>query len=249
MKDRLKILSSYWFLLNLTILLLNDFVLKSIYSNAITGKVSDFAGLFIFPIFWSVLFPKHKLKIYAFTALFFIFWKSPFSESFILWWNHFSILPIDRVVDLTDLFALSMLPVAYFFQKNYTPPSKIKVSPVFPLLLASFAFMATSYRTDVTIFEKYKVNYSKDSLAKRLNQLKVFQNDVHFSSNTIDTVNVFLSADFCRDGFDLTLIVEEMNPNETILFFSKAEYDCPREDDDRKKIIDALEKLVIDQLE
>ena len=40
------------FLVGLGILLLNDFYLKYAFSNAFTGKLSDVAGLFIFPFFF-----------------------------------------------------------------------------------------------------------------------------------------------------------------------------------------------------
>ena len=108
--------------------------------------------------------------------------------------------------------------------------------------------MATSYRSETTIYKRYKIEYSKDSFAILINQTNAFRQDIHFTNNSIDTVNVFLNSDFCRSGFDLYLIVEQVDTNETILFISNAEYDCPKEDDDREKIIEAFENLVIDQL-
>ena len=63
MKNNLKILTSYWFMTGLILLLLNDFIFKEMYGNWLTGKLSDFTGLFIFPLFWTALFPKNKNKI------------------------------------------------------------------------------------------------------------------------------------------------------------------------------------------
>ena len=63
----------------LIILLLNDFLFKSWFSNFITGKLSDFAGLFVFPIFWYCIFPNYKKAIFTLTGLCFIFWKSEYS--------------------------------------------------------------------------------------------------------------------------------------------------------------------------
>lgn len=54
-KRNFSILVSPGFLLCLCLLLLNDFILKSEFHNALTGKLSDFAGLFIFPLFFSAL--------------------------------------------------------------------------------------------------------------------------------------------------------------------------------------------------
>ena len=43
-------------------LLLNDFVLKSAAPGFVTGKLSDFCGLFAFAVFWSVLLPGSRLQ-------------------------------------------------------------------------------------------------------------------------------------------------------------------------------------------
>jgi hypothetical protein len=40
------------------LLLINDLYLKFEYHNYLTGKLSDFAGLFAFPYFFSCLIPK-----------------------------------------------------------------------------------------------------------------------------------------------------------------------------------------------
>lgn len=52
------------FLVCLALLLCNDFWLKEEFSNVITGKLSDFTGLFIFPFFWSAFFPKYTRGIH-----------------------------------------------------------------------------------------------------------------------------------------------------------------------------------------
>ena len=50
------IFTSYGFNITLAILLLNDFILKDLYGNWLTGKLSDFAGLFVFSLFFSAYF-------------------------------------------------------------------------------------------------------------------------------------------------------------------------------------------------
>ena len=51
MTDRsFQILGSPGFLIGLSLLLTNDFVLKEQFHNGFTGKLSDFAGLFVFSI-------------------------------------------------------------------------------------------------------------------------------------------------------------------------------------------------------
>ena len=100
------------FLVSLLILLLNDFILKTVFHNYLTGKLSDFAGLLAFPFFWSVLFPKRTKEIHIAVALFFIFWKSPFSEDFVDFFGFY------RVVDFSDFIALVSVFVSFQLLKK-----------------------------------------------------------------------------------------------------------------------------------
>lgn len=70
MKREINIVTSTYFLIGLSALLINDFLLKDMLGNLLTGKMSDFAGLFIFPLFWSAFFPRHKVKIFWLTGFF-----------------------------------------------------------------------------------------------------------------------------------------------------------------------------------
>ena len=164
MKNKFKLLTSLWFIIGLTILLLNDFILKGFYGNWLTGKLSDFAGLFIFPLFWTVIFPKHKNKIFLFTAVFFIFWKSPYSQNFINVWNNFIFLEIARVVDYSDLIALFVLPFAYIYELKKESLKSIQLNPAIPFVLSIFSFMATSLPFNEIESEKeYLFEFSKDT--------------------------------------------------------------------------------------
>ena len=87
MRIRKDILTSDLFVISLIILLINDFILKRYIGNWITGKLSDFAGLFIFPLFWSALFPRFKNGVHLVTLIMFVFWKSILSQDFIVWFN------------------------------------------------------------------------------------------------------------------------------------------------------------------
>lgn len=141
MQKQLRPLLSIPFVLCLLLLLWNDFYLKATFHNFLTGKLSDFCGLFVFSIFWTVLFPGRKLFVFFSTALFFIYWKSPYSESFI---NAFSghLFPIQRVVDITDLFALAVLPVAWYMVE--LPLKRMNLNPWLIGLLSLFSFCATT---------------------------------------------------------------------------------------------------------
>lgn len=110
--------SAPWFIIGLVILLLNDFYFKYSFSGMITGKLSDFAGLFIFPYFLSVFFSNQSVKMYVVTALLFIYWKHEVSQPFIEYISHVTNIHIYRTVDLTDLVALSILPLSYWYYKK-----------------------------------------------------------------------------------------------------------------------------------
>lgn len=216
MKSQVKILISFYFLLGLFILLLNDFYLKNQFHNDLTGKISDFAGLFIFPIFWTALFPKFKNVIFILTGILFVIWKSSLSQFFIDEWNYFMPFSIDRVVDYSDLIALSILPLSNYFISNCHSDYQIKMNPVFPLILSCFAFMATSQRQYVDINKVYTLDISKDTLQARLNRIdKLNDNEmVAFTCKTQDTIDIKLPFLYCEE-FEVRITVSEININRT----------------------------------
>jgi hypothetical protein len=141
------LLLSPLFLVSLLVLGLNDWVLKATFHNFLTGKLSDFAGVFALAIFALAWLPiqkqNYKQGILWAIALFFSWWKSPFSADFIAWWSSY-IFPIHRVIDATDLFALFVLPFAASYSTNYTTISFPKTTHYFVSFVACMLFMATS---------------------------------------------------------------------------------------------------------
>ncbi len=173
MKERTKLFCSPSFLIALMLLLLNDFILKGYYGNWLTGKLSDFSGLFVFSLFWAALIPKQSNKIFVLTGLLFIYWKSPFSEGFINIWNIYAPFAISRVVDLSDLMALSILPFAYLVFNKKTDELRIKIHPAFPAFFAFFAFCATSQAPfePILIDREYTFHQSSKELIENINKL------------------------------------------------------------------------------
>ncbi len=57
------------FLASLALLLVNDFYLKAQFGNWFTGKLSDFAGLIAFALFWSAVFPRHAKLVHIGTGI------------------------------------------------------------------------------------------------------------------------------------------------------------------------------------
>src|SRR5947209_10823033 len=93
-------------------LVLNDQVLKQAFPGLITGKLSDFLGLFAFAVFTSVMMRHWVVGVHLTTAIAFVLWKSPLSDIVIQAWNATMPFRIARVVDYSDLVALSVLPLS-----------------------------------------------------------------------------------------------------------------------------------------
>lgn len=207
-----RILLSPLFLLSLFLLLLNDFYLKAQFGNFITGKLSDFAGLFVFPLFFSAFLPKRKLEIYILTGFLFIFWKSPYSQSLINFWNIFGILKIGRTVDFTDLSALLILPVSFVYLSLKTKQEEIysmllvkKIATSLIIVLSVFAFTATSLVKERTIMfheNEYKFSLKKEEVERILKNTKTFydlaiqRDDEVFPRNQYPNIEVDLKTFF-----------------------------------------------------
>ncbi|HKP68963.1 MAG TPA: hypothetical protein VJV05_06745 [Pyrinomonadaceae bacterium] len=171
-----QILLSPCFLTAIALLLLNDFYLKAAYGNFVTGKLSDFAGLFTFSLFLSALFPTRALRVHIAVGIAFVFWKTPFADSLIDTWNSLGFLLIERTVDYSDYLALTVLPFSYSY---FTTASESAVSHSSGLreaalhgvvILSVFAFAATSSSTNrtLTLPERFAVRESRVELEQLL---------------------------------------------------------------------------------
>lgn len=114
------ILVSAPFCAAVALLLLNDFVLKSVAPGLITGKLSDFAGLFALGLFLLVILPAPSEVVLLGLAALFVFWKSAWSTPVIAHWNALGVFRIGRIID-PDLVALIALPFCQFFHARVKP--------------------------------------------------------------------------------------------------------------------------------
>lgn len=133
------------FIISIIILIVNDIFLKSYYSNFFTGKLSDVAGLFAFPYFLSLLFPKKVKLNYIGTGILFILWKSEIIQPILVFFQSIGI-GLNRTIDYSDLVTLVILPISFLYWNsnlNDYLTSKINFKPVI-LSICSFAFIATS---------------------------------------------------------------------------------------------------------
>lgn len=148
MRPRLAALSHPAFLAALLTLLLNDHLFKPLWHNALTGKLSDFAGLFALAWFVSAITGRSSRLAHVLIAGAFAWWKSPGSEPVITLWNTWMPMAMGRTVDATDLIALVVLPFSFVLfrrasRKSHRMPVTRSWHPVIALI-SVFAFTATS---------------------------------------------------------------------------------------------------------
>lgn len=148
MNNRKHYILNYAFISALIVLAVNDHLLKAAFGNMITGKLSDFAGMVIFPLLLAFIFPKMKNHSIWFSALLFTFWKSPLSTLLIDWYNTFALIGVERVVDYSDLLAFVALPIPYFIMNKESSKflhiKNIHLSPMYIVVPCLFVLMATS---------------------------------------------------------------------------------------------------------
>ncbi|MDD5427521.1 MAG: hypothetical protein PHN52_13675 [candidate division Zixibacteria bacterium] len=161
MKERFRILLRLPFLLTLTLLIINDQWLKAAYPNWLTGKLSDFAGLFVFVVFLFVVLgqrvktSRESQVLHFLVAAMFVAWKLAPVEILIGWLSGVTgLLMPSRVKDPTDLVALVTLLLSYKWLSLSTVTNPIRIHPQFfrktlmvmVLLVTGWSLIATSYR-------------------------------------------------------------------------------------------------------
>ncbi|MBK9450291.1 MAG: hypothetical protein IPN95_12935 [Bacteroidetes bacterium] len=176
LKNKSHLINSYWFLTGLFLLLVNDFVLKAHFGNWFTGKLSDFAGLFIFPIFFTALFPRQKKAIFVLTAILFAIWKSSLSQPFIDTWNANAWITIDRVVDPSDLLGLLALPLAFLLESRRDKLKHLRIQPILPFCFRRLLCRDLVFDRSANRHFPY-VSVAKGFTRAALNQPKAYNHD------------------------------------------------------------------------
>lgn len=211
------------FLFSLLALIVNDWYLKAAYPNALTGKISDFAGLFAFPYFFSALFPKQSANIHLLTVALFLCWKSPFILPFIQLVNNWGI-PINRTEDYSDYIALISVALSFYMLKH---PAIWRLHPAVHkvlIVVACLAFSATSlprgeYKKYINIDKTYAFDCSKRELVSRFNRVQI--KTVKSVTNSIGSVdfdseaNVFYVEE-TKDTIAILLDYKKVKDQDTI---------------------------------
>jgi hypothetical protein len=172
-----RLLATYGLIASISVLLLNDFVLKAYFGNFITGKLSDLAGLFAAAIFVSIFMSPRGSVLTV--AVLFVWWKTPFSQPIIDLMNAIGLGPIGRAIDYSDYIALIVLiPVkkyiASVLSRPYAPSTDIRsaVATLFSVI-SVFAFTATSFVNERSVWVKihYTFNIRKTDFEDRIARL------------------------------------------------------------------------------
>jgi hypothetical protein len=115
---RTSIYTTWPLLASVIILILNDHVFKYAFPGLITGKISDFFGIFIFILVLRSIFQKQTFTIYLSVAIAFIWWKSTYSQGLIEFINTHSPLLIARTIDYSDLVAVIVIPLSHYMYEQ-----------------------------------------------------------------------------------------------------------------------------------
>ena len=212
MKRNKFLLLNYVFIVSIILLFINDHFLKLHFHNWFTGKFSDFLGMIIFPLFLAYIFPRLRTFSVFVSFVLFIFWKSPFSEGFIDFYNQISPIAVARMVDYTDFIAFVFLVIPFLLIKYdaLLQPFKIrKISPALVLAPSVFVMMATSpppyYRfgsDGMVSFQDYSFKMQK-SKVEALDELK--NRNILFKKDTLMIIrrNNISSESLIMNGTDL----------------------------------------------
>ena len=259
MKRDLNLLTSPGFAAGLLLLVANDFLLKPVFHNAVTGKLSDFAGLFVFPLFWSALAPRLRRELYALTALGFVCWKSVYAQPLIDGWNSLGLLRVGRVVDPTDLIALLFLPASYAYlrrrmasERRPWPVAPQRAAACAAVLLSVLAFAATSYRTEFKYEgQEFIFAGSAEGLVERLKKIEVgaYHGNYWSGNPAPEDYTLTIPSDFCFDSVKALVELRELDAGRTRMSLRKLVHECPEGDDDKAKMLSIFLHGVVEKLQ
>lgn len=132
MNERISLLLNPLVLSALLLLLINDHYIKLNFPGFLSGKISDFTGLFIFPIFLFVVFRKYfnsNRSIWVITImtgfLFIAIKINSIFEIILKCFSKFNLPKPNIVADYTDLIALLVLPFSYLLISRNIQRSQI----------------------------------------------------------------------------------------------------------------------------
>ena len=234
MKTKPQLLLHPIFILSLICLLVNDIYWKYEYHNWLTGKLSDFTGLFVLSVFVSAFFYKYRSYLCLPIAVFFIWWKTPLSQSLIDLLNQSLPATFHRTVDYTDYIALPAILAARIINIPAYRFSLIrKMAVYFISAVCLVAFCSTSILRKFTIYPDFskRITYNNDyptrlTHAEILHRLDSLGWDHRTDSVTITPIQFYGGTLLIRrrDSLDKNLMVINPNQQDTLMFVEIPEW-------------------------
>ncbi len=251
MKDcQLNILLSPIFLASLCLLLLNDLFLKHQLHNRFTGKLSDFAGLLVFSLFWIAFFPRYKVAICILIALLFVYWKSIYSQSFIEAWNGLLLFSIGRTVDHSDLLALTVLPFSHCLAMRKPQIATLRWPYSVVIIFSVFAFTATSYQTQFEYTNEYQFQVSRSELINFINNLSLAEYELRqpLSENLSESYSIIIgNEDICSPSVRAVIVIYESN-GQGVIRLMQMSHVCSEGTGDKQRMLEAFESQFINKI-
>lgn len=170
------------------------------------------------------------------------------SQPLIDLWNAVGPFRIARVVDVTDLLALLVLPLAYRYEPSRPRTQHARAWSRVLMVVAAFAFLATSYSTEIPVNQNYTFHFPMDTLKQRaLNCSKLDSVNTARAIASIPgskTIELFIPYDFCFRGFTLFFEISGTTSQLVSLHLLALRHNCPSEKTDAMKTGKALSELV-----
>ena len=239
------------FLLSLALLLINDLVLKAAFPGILTGKVSDVVGLFALPVFACALMPRWPGLIHLGAASGFAFWKSPYSQPLIDGWNNSFAWTVGRTVDYTDLLVLPVVVLSYRYVTGPAAEQRRNRSAWRPVvvLVTTFAFAATSYRTAFNYDSQYSLPIHANQIFERLPAL-----GIRWWDQVGDTVTLSIPSGMCFGEIEAKVRLADTPDTSDISDISELEvlelaHRCPEGRADRVELLRRLEHCLLVRLD
>ena len=217
------------FILSLACLLINDLYWKYEYHSWLTGKLSDFAGLFVLSVFLLALFSRHRLVIYVSIILFFIWWKTPLSQPVIDLLNETFSFSFDRTIDYSDYIAIPVVFGAGVLKYPvYTASFVRQVATYFISAVCLFAFCSTSMirkfmiapelGSRITYNQSYESRFSTEMILSKFDSLQL---NYKLDSFTMAPLNFHGGSLIIkqRDSIERTLVVLNSDTSRTKAYF------------------------------
>jgi hypothetical protein len=237
------------FLIALGLLIANDWLFKPMFHNAITGKLSDVAGVFAFAYFWSVIAGRKHAAIHVLVGVAFAIWKSPLSQPAIDAWNALRIMPLGRVVDAGDLIALIVLPLSWRIVSTPQAAARVgaesrptRVAKFLVASVALVAFVATSEQSSRISME---ADYLTAYTAEQITQIVEAKDDDALSSYG-ESLSIRIDIKDCGNGY--ASLTGHTHGTDTVLRVSRLEAGCAENDIEREAVLAALDKVLGDAL-